>query len=98
MVEIGRRDEEPKRENESFLPDATVRARGGERRGSQSALTPKLTFDHVIARVRRAAAQCGQNPPEWLLGYRAMRRAGARCPVPPIFWLPSFNPCFPCSS
>ncbi|MED6128353.1 hypothetical protein PIB30_096902, partial [Stylosanthes scabra] len=56
----------------NFLPDATVRSRGGERAAARSALTPELTFDRAVARVRRAAARCGQNPPEWFRGYRAI--------------------------
>ncbi|MED6183755.1 hypothetical protein PIB30_040650, partial [Stylosanthes scabra] len=43
----------------NFLPDATVRSPGGERVGPRSALMPELTFDRAVARVRRAAAQCG---------------------------------------
>ncbi|MED6177467.1 hypothetical protein PIB30_098397, partial [Stylosanthes scabra] len=58
----------------NFLPDATVRSRGGELAGVQSALMLELTFDRVVARVRHAAARCGQNPPEWLLGYCAIAR------------------------
>ncbi|MED6198311.1 hypothetical protein PIB30_065107 [Stylosanthes scabra] len=58
----------------NFLPDAIVRSRGGERAGAWSALTPELTFDHVVARVRHAAARCGQNPPKRLPGYRAIAR------------------------
>ncbi|MED6150485.1 hypothetical protein PIB30_072759 [Stylosanthes scabra] len=52
---------------------------------ARSALTLVLTFDREVARVRHAAAWCGYNPPKWLPGYRAKRRAGAQCPVPPIF-------------
>ncbi|MED6127614.1 hypothetical protein PIB30_089719, partial [Stylosanthes scabra] len=75
----------------NFLSDATMRSRGGERAGALSTLTLVLTFDRAAARVRRAAARCGQNPPKWLLGYCAIARrgapprAGAQCPVPPIF-------------
>ncbi|MED6135472.1 hypothetical protein PIB30_046813 [Stylosanthes scabra] len=58
---------------ESWLSD--------ERAGARSALTPELTFDRAVARVRRAAAQCGQNPPERLPGHRVI----ARCPVSSIF-------------
>ncbi|MED6223318.1 hypothetical protein PIB30_072858 [Stylosanthes scabra] len=54
----------------NFLPDATVRPRGGEHAGAQSALTPELTFDRAVAGVRCAAARCGQNPPERLPGGR----------------------------
>ncbi|MED6161638.1 hypothetical protein PIB30_062676 [Stylosanthes scabra] len=57
----------------NFLPDATVQSCAGTR----SALTLELTFDHAVARVRRAAARCGQNPPEWLPGYRVIARRGA---------------------
>ncbi|MED6150488.1 hypothetical protein PIB30_072762 [Stylosanthes scabra] len=46
----------------NFLHDATVRSRA-----PRSALTL----------VRRAAARCGQNLPEWLPGYRAIARRGA---------------------
>ncbi|MED6128238.1 hypothetical protein PIB30_095719 [Stylosanthes scabra] len=58
----------------NFLPDATMRSRGGEPASARSALTPELTFDRAVARVRRAAARCGQSPPEWLPGYRAIAR------------------------
>ncbi|MED6225468.1 hypothetical protein PIB30_094031 [Stylosanthes scabra] len=43
--------------------------RSGELAGARLALTPELTFDHTVARVRRATARCGQNPPEWLPRY-----------------------------
>ncbi|MED6149591.1 hypothetical protein PIB30_063987 [Stylosanthes scabra] len=43
-----------------------------DRVGARSALAPELTFDHAVAQVRRAAARCGQNLPEWLPGYRAI--------------------------
>ncbi|MED6114025.1 hypothetical protein PIB30_076308 [Stylosanthes scabra] len=56
----------------NFLPDVTMRSRGGERTGARSALTPELTFDRAVARVRRSAARCGQNPPERLPGYRTI--------------------------
>ncbi|MED6127167.1 hypothetical protein PIB30_085512, partial [Stylosanthes scabra] len=48
----------------NFLSDATVRSHGGERAGARSALTLVLTFDRAVARVRRAAARCRQNPPQ----------------------------------
>ncbi|MED6187861.1 hypothetical protein PIB30_080519, partial [Stylosanthes scabra] len=48
----------------NFLPDATVRPRGGELAGARSTLMPELTFDRAVARVRRGAARCGKNPPE----------------------------------
>ncbi|MED6161642.1 hypothetical protein PIB30_062680 [Stylosanthes scabra] len=60
----------------NFLPDANVQSRGGERVDAGSALTLELTFDRAVARVRRAAARCVQNPPEWLPGYRAIARRG----------------------
>ncbi|MED6190019.1 hypothetical protein PIB30_101665, partial [Stylosanthes scabra] len=50
----------------------TARSRGGERVGARSALTPGLTADCVVARVRRAVALTGQNPPEWLPGDRTI--------------------------
>ncbi|MED6152565.1 hypothetical protein PIB30_093245 [Stylosanthes scabra] len=68
----------------NFLPDVTARWWGGECVGAWSALTPRLTADHVVARVRRAVARPGQNPPEWLLGDHAI----ARCPST------NFNPNF----
>ncbi|MED6194835.1 hypothetical protein PIB30_032149 [Stylosanthes scabra] len=61
----------------NFLPDATVRSRGGEGASARSALTPELTFDRAVARVRRAATRYLQNPPEWLPEYRAIARRGA---------------------
>ncbi|MED6176619.1 hypothetical protein PIB30_089952 [Stylosanthes scabra] len=57
----------------NFLPDATVWLRGGESAGAQSALMPELTFDRAVARVKRAFARYGQNPP--LIAWY---------PVPPI--------------
>ncbi|MED6200471.1 hypothetical protein PIB30_085446, partial [Stylosanthes scabra] len=48
----------------NFLLDATVRL----------VLTPELTFYRALARVRRAATWCGQNPPEWLPGNRTITR------------------------
>ncbi|MED6212437.1 hypothetical protein PIB30_083345 [Stylosanthes scabra] len=47
--------------------DITARSRDGERAGAWSALTLGLTADCAVARVRRAVAQPGQNPPEWLV-------------------------------
>ncbi|MED6161552.1 hypothetical protein PIB30_061853 [Stylosanthes scabra] len=58
----------------SFLPDVTARSQGGERAGARSALTPGLTADRAVARVRRTVAQPGQNPLEWLPGDRAIAR------------------------
>ncbi|MED6198341.1 hypothetical protein PIB30_065460, partial [Stylosanthes scabra] len=41
----------------NFLPDATVRSRGGECAGARSELMPELTFDLTVARVRRVAVR-----------------------------------------
>ncbi|MED6222750.1 hypothetical protein PIB30_067396, partial [Stylosanthes scabra] len=51
-----------------------ARSRGGERACARSALTPGLIADRAVARVGRALAQPGQNPPEWLPGDCAIAR------------------------
>ncbi|MED6186380.1 hypothetical protein PIB30_066121 [Stylosanthes scabra] len=52
--------------------DVTARSRGGDRAGARSALTPGVTADRAVVRVRRAVAWPGQNPPKWLPGDRAI--------------------------
>ncbi|MED6188559.1 hypothetical protein PIB30_087092 [Stylosanthes scabra] len=52
-----------------------MRSRGGECAGVLSALTPGLTADRVVARVRHAVVQPGQNHPEWFPGDHVIARA-----------------------
>ncbi|MED6208956.1 hypothetical protein PIB30_049903 [Stylosanthes scabra] len=77
-----------------ILSDGVVRSHGGESVVARSMMLSELTVHRAVAREGRAGARCGQDPPGWLPGSRAV----ARCPASLLFGFPLVNPCFPCSS